>query len=208
MEQQDTLYNDVNGWLTVGADLDLALMMLGQPYHKTIGQLSDHGVTHVLDVRIERNDRDLWVAAGLPAENYAHVPVVDQRGYSPPESWFCGVEESVRGFLSGREFGDRLYVHCQMGVNRGPSAAMLALLTYDKTMTPWGAFMEVREARPMAGIVYSVDVGSRHIVNEGVRKGINSNDVCNDVVDFRALTLAYWTKSMIQNARDSRPSLG
>ena len=188
------LYNDVNDWLLVGGDLSLASALLGQTDEDTIAHLMGRGVTHVLDARIEWEDSALWIAEGLYAENYAHLPITDSWKHNPDEEWFCGVEDFVRNFLAERKDGEKIYVHCHMGVNRGPSAAMLALLTEEPTMTPWHAFLAVRAARSVAGLVYAEHVGVRHIV----RNTTDDEITWATLGDFRKQMNDYWTPSLIR----------
>lgn len=161
--------NDVNDWLTVGGDLDLAWNCTGQTYEETIDELLAHGVTHVLDLRnndFADEDKVDWVLAGLPVQNYAHAPIVDSWAHIPSDRWFASVDWFTKNFLRGRLPGHRLYVHCMMGVNRGPSVAMNALLLDDPGLDPFDAFLAVRSARPCAGLVYARAVGIRHLLGE------------------------------------------
>lgn len=185
----EAFFNDVNDWLSVGGDIDLARDVSGVPHDDIIASLRGHGVSHVLDVRIEHSDEDLWVANGLPWANYLHLPIVDSWNHEPAESWFVGIEDYVRLFHSVRSEGDRLYAHCHMGINRGPSAAMLALLTTDPTMDPFDAFLAVREARDIAGLVYAESVAIRHY-----RKTVFGDDARWDAIQgFTSRLNDYWS---------------
>lgn len=160
-----SFYNDVNEWLTTGGDLDLARDLTGKSPAETVALLRDHGVTHVLDVRTEWEDRAEWIAGGLDPKNYVRAPITDDHHHRPAESWYRTVEDFVERFWFDAKPGDRLYVHCHMGINRGTSAAMLALLTINPLMHPMVAFQQIRDARPVAGLVYAKHVGVRHIDN-------------------------------------------
>lgn len=181
-------YNDVNDWLSVGGDLSLARDLTGANFSRTIKELQAHGVTHVMDVRIEWDDTRSWFAEGLAAENHGYFPITDRWGYQPPESWFAGVEDFVRRFLAERSEGDRLYVHCHMGINRAPSTAMLALLTADPDLDPFDAFLTVRKAREVAGLVYAESVGKRHL-----RRKHNSDEGEAEFIDKME---SYWTPEL------------
>lgn len=196
-----TFFDDVNDWLSVGGDLDLAAEMTGDDFEVTISQLMEHGVTHVLDLREEWDDQELWLEMGLPVENYCHAPIVDDREHTPPEWWFTKIEDFVRWFWANSYEGDRLYVHCMIGVNRGPSAAMLALLTIEPEMHPWHAFTLVREARPCAGLVYSPFVGARHVTKNP------SDSYEESAPEFVERVRAYWTPERIAEAREARPQV-
>ncbi len=198
----NTFYNDVNEWLSVGGDISLAQDLTGQSYTETIAQLRDHGVTHVLDLRLKwevRNDHALWADAGVPAANVLNVPINDSWGYIPPEEWFATVEAFVQNFWLDSFEGDRLYVHCHMGINRGPSAAMLALLTVDPLLNPLDAFLQVRSAREAAGIVYGEAVGIRHLLNvEGIDLG-PMDELPVSVTLWSHAVNAYWTPELRQS---------
>lgn len=191
----DTFFNQVNDWLLVGADLDVARDTIGFTDGEAITCLMNRGVTHVLDARIEWTDALVWQGYGLPPENYAHLPIVDSHSHQPAEAWFQGVEDFVQDFLANRDEGDKLYVHCHMGVNRGPSAAMLALLTADPDLSPWDAFLAIREARSIAGLVYAEYVGARHIS----RKGGTDYDMYLALGDFRRQMRDYWSPARVES---------
>ncbi len=186
-------YHDVNDWLSIGADLDLASDITGKSRFEVAIELLGHDVTHVLDLRVEAEPEDhlVWTTAGLRRGNYTNVPIVDQRGYVPPEEWFTGIEAAVSTFWDESAHGDRLYSHCFMGSNRGPSAAMLALLTVEPEMHPFDAFLRLREARPVAGIRYAEAVGMRHLLNT---IGPDPDGFWPyEVAEFRKMLADYWT---------------
>lgn len=191
----DTFFNDVNDWLSVGGDLDLAEVMTGQDYATTIKQLFDHGVTHVLDVRSEWQDRRTWSDNGLPVGYYAHVPIIDSWNHRPDEGWYAGVTTFVKRFLENRMPGDRLYCHCHMGINRGPSAAMVALLTENSSLAPEDAFLAIREARDAAGLVYAESIGIRHISHN--TRNRDDDHGYRTMSNFRKFMQDYWTGDRI-----------
>ncbi len=188
-----TAYDEIDDWLLVGGDLALAEDLTGQDYQTTVAQLRCQGVSHVLDLRSEWSDPDEWAAGGMPRKNYCRAPIVDLWGYQPPEDWFTTVEGFVRRFWRESYVGDRLLVHCMMGINRGPSAAMLALLTVEPEMHPFDAFLRVRAARPVAGLVYAQPVGERHIAMRG-----------GAPTEFSNMLADYWTPEMRQARQDAK----
>lgn len=193
-------FDVVNDWLLVGGDLDLANDLTGQNYAESVAQLRGLGVTHVLDLRAEYQDRVAWGLGGLPHENYCHAPIVDSARHTPAESWYETIESFVDRFWDASATGDKLYVHCHMGINRGPSAAMLALLTVEPYLTPFAAFMMIRNARPQAGIVYAEHVGRRHIINGAGGEEAMENDyeAIAAAEEWIATMDAYWTPEAIQ----------
>jgi len=199
----DHHYDDVTHWLSVGGDVDLAEGLTGLEPERTVRHLQDHGVTHVLDLRVEWDDADLWLEHGFPAENYCYAPIVDDRDHVPEDEWFARVENFVRHFWETSKPGERLFVHCHAGINRGPSAAMLALLYTYPTMTPWEAFMMIRDARPCAGVVYAKYVGIRHILlAAGGWDGDKDSETYRMIVEFTEALQSYWTPERIEGARD------
>lgn len=201
-----TYFNDVNDWLTVGGDLDLARDATGQDFPTSVAELFAHGVTHVLDLRLHRERPSVapWVEGGLPESNYLHVPIDDHWGLIPDEDWFETIEAWVHKFWMEAVEGERLYVHCHMGINRAPSAAMLALLTVDPTMEPFEAFLQIREARDVAGLVYAEAVGVRHLLN---REGVTAEDLVamgtlpESVRTFSRAIDSYWTPELRARVR-------
>jgi rhodanese-related sulfurtransferase len=196
-------FDDVTDWLSTGGDLDLARDLTGQDGSTTIAQLRAHGVTHVLDVRSEWEDKAEWVAGGLAPENYCHVPIVDHWNHTPSEEWFQAVEEFVLNFWFAPS-PSRLYVHCHMGINRGTSAAMLALLTIDPSLSAMDAFHMIRKARPAAGLVYAEAVGARHIIRSAddwtgeFQPLEEGTETYKAVTEYLDALKAYWTPAMIQ----------
>lgn len=197
-------YNEVNDWLLTGGDLDLARDLTGQDHPETVTQLRAMGVTHVLDVRSEWEDKATWVAGGLAPENYCHAPIIDNRHHYPSEEWFRAVEDFVLEFWLNSSPGDRLFAHCHMGINRGPSAAMLALLTTNPMLSPLDAFHAIRGARPVAGLVYAESVGSRHIIRDAddwageFRELDEGSETYQAVVEYLGALKRYWTPRLIQ----------
>lgn len=183
----DEFCNDVNDWLTVGGDLDLAQVLTKTSRMDVVESLvAERGVTHVLDLRSEWTDAEVWRTLA-PSVVYRHAPITDSYSHFVGESWYTAVEEFVERFWLTTEGSPRMYIHCHMGINRAPSAAMLALLTLDYDLDPFEAFLQVREARPVAGLVYAEQVGRRHLRNLG-----------KPVAEFDAAMKAYWTQDRIR----------
>lgn len=200
-----SFFDTVTDWLVVGGDLDLAECLTDQPPEVTIEQLMGIGVTHVLDLRSEWEDVDLWIENGLSPRNYCYAPIVDDWTHCPDEAWFCAVQNFVLQFWFESSPGDRLYVHCHMGVNRAPSAAMLALLTVEPQMKPWDAFLTIRQARPAAGLVYANAVGARHIVMQADDWAGEFQILCEGTETHRAVTeylntlQTYWSYERVRD---------
>lgn len=179
--------NDVNDWLITGGDLSLAQDVTGRSPEATALALIERGVSFVLDVRSEWSDAGVWQDVD-PSVQYCHAPIIDSHRHKPVEAWYGAVEDFVERFWLESGEGDRMYVHCHMGINRGTSAAMLALLTVDPLMDPFDAFLAVREARPVAGVVYGEHVGMRHL-----------RDDPEGQAEFLRKWNNYWTPALIQS---------
>lgn len=109
------------------------------------------GVTDIVDVRGEHSDAS-FVRREAPHIVYHHAGTHDDGGAQPDE-WFAGCVNAGLQALAD-EAGTVLY-HCHMGVNRAPSAvyALMLALGYD----PIDALVTIREARPIAAILYAPD---------------------------------------------------
>ncbi|MEY4174008.1 MAG: hypothetical protein RI900_1173 [Actinomycetota bacterium] len=108
-----------------------------------------HGITHIVDAREEWSDEQR-VAERYPDTTYHWVGTHDD-GSGQPDEWFtAGVEAALEAM------GDpeaKVMIHCHMGVNRGPSMAFAVLLAMG--WSPVDAAAAIREARPIAAILYA-----------------------------------------------------
>jgi dual specificity phosphatase 3 len=130
----------------------------GDLHHKNedgalqLADLIDQGVTHIVDCRIEANDEE-FVAGLDPDTGYLHIGVDDDGGCMPHD-WYDAGTGWVLDVLDA-DPDHVVFVHCHMGINRGPSltyAAMLAM-GYD----PVAAIELIRNARPVAAVGYAED---------------------------------------------------
>lgn len=137
----------VTPYLAVGGDLDTMRddVAVGQ-----LDELSDAGITHVIDVRVEWSDEE-WVRERNAGVEYLHLGI-DDAGQRVPDEWF---EEGVAFAGDAIESGGVVLTHCHMGVNRGPSMGFAILLSLG-----WSAFEAldaIHAARPIAFIAYAED---------------------------------------------------
>lgn len=143
--------------LLVGGDLDTRDVGLAGDQ---LRELVEHGVTHVLDARIEWSDED-WVAENAPGIAYLHHGI-DDAGQRVPAEWF---EVAVCWALEALESGGTVLAHCHMGINRGPSLGFAVLLAQG-----WDAITAVdaiRSARPIAWVAYAEDALRWHHARRG-----------------------------------------
>lgn len=131
--------------IAVGGDLDLYDTDLA--VHQAF-DLVDRGITHVLDVRLEADDHDVW--EHIPEVTYRSNGI-DDAGQDVPAWWW---EEVVGWALAALDVpGSRLLTHCHMGINRGPSVGYAVLLGLG--WDPVEAIDAIRRARPVAHAWYA-----------------------------------------------------
>ena len=110
--------------------------------------LQRQGITDIIDCRQEYSDEDL-VADVCPAIRYHHLPTDDHGGELDPDWWYRGI--AIAQLVA--ESGGSVFVHCHMGVNRGPSLALAIL--FDRGIDPLAAFDLLRARRPQAFAIYA-----------------------------------------------------
>jgi protein-tyrosine phosphatase len=114
------------------------------------------GITHVVDNRREWDD-SRFVARHAPEIRYLHNGV-DDNGEPLPDEWF----DTGVGFVLAAlgEPDTKVFVHCHMGINRGPSLAYASLLALD--WDPIEAMTAIRSVRPIAAVGYAEDALDWH----------------------------------------------
>jgi dual specificity phosphatase 3 len=116
-----------------------------------LAQWSQAGITHIVDVRSEAND-EWFVNHHAPHIDYQWLGV-DDDGEPREADWFeAGVTNIVEAW---RNPASQVLVHCQMGMNRGPSMGYAALLATG--WDPVEALVAIRAARPIATTFYAPD---------------------------------------------------
>ncbi|PFG18023.1 dual specificity protein phosphatase-like protein [Propionicimonas paludicola] len=134
--------------IAVGGDLSANFELA----RRQLAELSEAGITHIIDLRAEWTDESL-VRRWEPGIRYLYHPV-DDDGAVIPGRWFDGVVEWARQALADPEA--KLLVHCHMGVNRAPSVVLAILLDAGMGVRP--ALEAIRTARPVAAIDYAGSV--------------------------------------------------
>lgn len=150
-------------WLTpdlaTGADLGLG----DDEMFANAQALVEMGVTHVCDLRSEDEDSELWEAFGV---RYLNLGTIDDEGHHIPAELFDKVVEFADECQSEQ---GRLLVHCHMGVNRGPSAAVAVMM--DRGWNPLAAFYLIRDKRPQSAVYYFMDAYDAHIQRRELTRG-------------------------------------
>jgi hypothetical protein len=109
-------YSDVTPQLAVG----------GAFRKRQIKRLKHHGVTAVVDCRLEaRDDPEALKAADI---EFLHVPTPDRHGFTY-DQMFQGVD----WVLEHTSKGGRAFLHCEHGVGRGPLMACCVLVAQGYT---------------------------------------------------------------------------
>lgn len=147
----------MNRRLAVGGDLS-------PNFRRARAQLDElvaAGITHIADLRSEWTDESL-VAEWAPQLHYLHHPVDDAGQVISPD-WFAELADWVNAALA--DPSAKVLVHCHMGVNRAPSAALAVLLSQGVELRP--ALDAIREARPVAVIDYARDALDWHLSATG-----------------------------------------
>ena len=114
--------------------------------------LIEQYVSHMVDCRLEANDEEFVVELD-PDMQYLHIGVDDDGG-KMPHSWY---EQGTQWIINAIEQDPLavVFVHCHMGVNRGPSMAFAAMLAMGHD--PVDAIDKIRSARPVAAVGYAED---------------------------------------------------
>jgi dual specificity phosphatase 3 len=134
--------------LAVGGDLDQWDDQLAQ---RQLGELLAHGVTHVVDVRIEADDQ-AWVQRLSDRVTYLWHGM-DDLGQRVPPAWFESAVTWVEEALADPDAV--VLTHCHMGINRGPSLGYAVLLS--QGVDAVDAIEMIRTARPIAAVAYAED---------------------------------------------------
>ena len=143
----------INEWLAVCGDLDTTRPELAQ---QQLQSWVDEGITDIIDLRGEWSDEN-FVAHNAPEVNYHYLGTHDDGGWQEDE-WF---EAGLNAIRTVQALGGKAVVHCHMGVNRAPSMAYRMLL--DAGHGHIQALELIRDARPIAGIIYAPAAISHHL---------------------------------------------
>lgn len=129
---------------------------------RQLDELVAAGITHIADLRSEWSD-EVLVRGWAPQIHYLHHRVDDAGQLIGPE-WFDGLVDWVRAALDADPQA-KVLVHCHMGVNRAPSAALAILM--DQGLGLREALDQIRAVRPVAVIDYAGSVLSWYLNRSG-----------------------------------------
>lgn len=144
-------------WVTkqIATGGDFAL--IEEVFVDQLQDLLDENLDLIIDCRTpnEADDTELWETVAEKfgsAPQYVQLPTTDEVGHRIPASHFEAAFTAAEPVLAE---GGTVFVHCHMGVNRGPSTAFYLLLK--QGMEPTAAFDLIRATRPQAGLYYAED---------------------------------------------------
>jgi protein tyrosine phosphatase (PTP) superfamily phosphohydrolase (DUF442 family) len=109
-------YSEVTPQLAVG----------GAFRKRQIKRLKHHGVTAVVDCRLEAEDDP--VALKQAGIEFLHLPTLDRHGFT-----YAQMHEGVDWVLDHIANGGRAFLHCEHGVGRGPLMACAVLVAQGHT---------------------------------------------------------------------------
>ena len=109
---------------------------------RNMNELAQEGVTHVLNMQVEFDDRPLAEPHGI---RVLWNPTDDDFLPKPPELLQRGVDFALQAM---EEPEARLYVHCAAGVHRAPMMALAVLCAMEWELEEAMALIETR--RPVA----------------------------------------------------------
>lgn len=125
---------------------------------KNMAEVAEEGITHIIDMQIEFDDRPLAEPYGVEV---LWNPTDDDFLPKPPELLERGVEFALQA-LNGNE--NRLYIHCAAGVHRAPMMTLAVLGATGRDLDEAMVLIETR--RP------SVDFADVYV--ESVRRYLES----------------------------------
>lgn len=100
-------------------------------------RLEARGITAVVNLRVEWDDR----ALGIAPERYLHLPTVDDAAPS-----LADLQQGSAFIAEELERGGGVYVHCGSGIGR--AATMVAAYLVTAGRSPDEAWAEIRRVRP------------------------------------------------------------
>jgi hypothetical protein len=177
----------VSEQLAVSGDLS----MRPDEAREQLARWEEAGITDVFDMRGECDDTDfIHTESNIRSHWYG----VDDNGGKRSDAWFVSLTEKCAEVLADPE--RKVLVHCHMGVNRGPSALYSVMLVLG-----WNhldALRAIRNARPIAGIIYAADAARWHATQQGMSADevVAIGDDVDQWLDRNYLDLAYVIRSI------------
>jgi protein-tyrosine phosphatase len=105
---------------------------------RNMGEIAEAGVTHVINMQLEFDDRPLAEAHGIEV---LWNPIEDDFLPKSPEMLQRGVEFALQAL---EDSSARLYVHCAAGVHRAPMMTLAILCSLDFEIEAAMALVETK----------------------------------------------------------------
>jgi len=135
---------------------------------RNMEELAQAGVTHVIDMQIEFDDRPLAEPHGIQV---LWNPTDDDFLPKAPELLKCGVDFAL-GALAEREA--RVYVHCAAGVHRAPMMTLAVLCALGWEME--AAMVRIETRRPVVDFADVYVESVRRFLESRVESGPRNSD--------------------------------
>ena len=117
-----------------------------------IQTLINNGITHIIDCAVDNDNKTLLI--NFPQITYLYNGTLDD-GQPKPVSWF---QQSLEFALPALALPhNKIYAHCDAGVNRGPSTIYAIMLAqgYNKFLVD--ALIKVGRIQTIVGLRYEDD---------------------------------------------------
>ncbi len=138
IEAYDQIYRTIFGVPTRRlSEVTPQLAIGGQHIRRGVPRLHRRGVTAVVNMRRESDDR----ARGVALDRHLHLATIDN---TPPT--LAHLQDGVAFISEEIARGGKVYVHCWEGVGRAPTMAAAYLVSTG--MTPDEAWAMIRRTRP------------------------------------------------------------
>jgi protein-tyrosine phosphatase len=135
---------------------------------RNMEELAQAGVTHVVNMQIEFDDRPLAEPHGI---RVLWNPTDDDFLPKPPELFKRGVEFAVAAI---KEEDSRVYVHCAAGVHRAPMMTLAILCAMEWEVDAAMVLIETR--RPVVDFADVYVESVRRFLESRVESGPRSSD--------------------------------
>jgi predicted protein tyrosine phosphatase len=120
-----------------------------------------------------------------------HIPMYDDlRNQNSPQDFLDALEAVDRDYPNAKSF----YIHCHMGVNRGPSMALFFMINRFG-MTAKEAFLQLRQMRPGVGLAYAEQAVAAALT-------MTSGQVNADINLWLQFEEDYWTEDEVKTVNE------
>ena len=119
---------------------------------KQMDAVFDNGITHLLNLQVERDDAPLL--KGRPPINYLHLPVYDDHKEWDSEWLKMPLNWALKALADDPK--NKIYVHCAAGISRSSSMVYGILRAFG--LNPQMAEFIIMKARPQSELNYKKSI--------------------------------------------------